>query len=119
MIIIFAIALITPTVLLRSVMLFLKPLPPGPARLPRVHHAHLGIAMIFIAVLGLLLVGNTDYIILLFGLGLGLVFDQFITSLYLPQQEPDSSVVYRKSFMATIVLLLGLVGLTVGLSLLL
>ncbi|PIP30146.1 hypothetical protein COU12_01965 [Candidatus Jorgensenbacteria bacterium CG10_big_fil_rev_8_21_14_0_10_54_38] len=78
----------------------------------QIHHLHYGVVLIFIASLLLLLGGESAYMVVLLGLGLGLVLDEFIASLLMPGDRPLELEVYGKSLFPTAALFSFIVLLT-------
>lgn len=68
----------------------------------QVHHAHYGILFILVASIALLFSGENNFVIILLGLGLGLILDEFIPSLLMPGNRPLELETYRKSLSKTI-----------------
>lgn len=71
---------------------------------PKIHHLHVGFMIMFVGILALLVSGKNAYSISLLGLGCGMVTDEFIPSLYIPEQEPLVNSLYRKYFVQTVAL---------------
>ncbi len=72
----------------------------------QVHHAHYGILFVLVASIILLSGGESVLVIILLGLGLGLILDEFIPSLLMPGNRPLELEIYRKSFLKTAILFL-------------
>ena len=70
----------------------------------QVHHLHYGIILLLISTAGLLLFGKNTWVVILHGLGLGLIFDEFISSLNLPEHRALGLKLYRASFVGTLML---------------
>jgi hypothetical protein len=70
----------------------------------QIHHLHYGLIFIFCSAVVLLFEGNKSIVILLLGLGLGLVFDEFISSLKLVEHRPLGLEIYSQSFKGTLIL---------------
>jgi CBS domain containing-hemolysin-like protein len=69
------------------------------------HHLHYGIMLLVVGILALLILGVTTFSIVLAGLGLGTILDEYLASLYIPEQEPAVTILYRKSFYPTLLIL--------------
>ena len=72
----------------------------------QVHHMHYGILFVLVASVTLLLNGESIFVVVLLGLGLGLMLDEFIPSLLLAGDRQLELEVYRKSFSKTVYLFL-------------
>ncbi len=72
----------------------------------QIHHAHYGILFILLASIILLFSGESVLVIILLGLGLGLILDEFIPSLLMPGDRPLELEVYKGSFLKTVFLFL-------------
>lgn len=109
---IFLIFFLSPMVYWRSLFyLYVKSFDTSFARTKtglQIHHLHYGVVLIFIASQLLLFTGNSIYVIILLGLGLGLVLDEFIPSLYMPGDRPLELRVYRQALGKTLILFLAL-----------
>ncbi len=75
----------------------------------RFHHLHLGILFVFAASLILLFAGQNVFSIGFLGLGLGFILDEFVASLIVPHQEPQSTKLYLGSLRGTTVLFISVV----------
>jgi hypothetical protein len=70
----------------------------------QIHHLHYGVVLVFLGtILSLFIVKNVE-IIILQGLGLGLIFDELISSLLLPEDRLVGLEIYRKAFKSTFIL---------------
>lgn len=77
------------------------------------HHFHYGMMLLVVGILGLLLLGNTNFTIILTGLGLGTALDEFFTSLNLPEPEPTVTKLYQKSFLPTLGILTSVIAIVI------
>jgi len=110
MIIIFLISLWIPFLFWRSVYFLFrayvsKPLFRTKTGFP-IHHFHAGIIFVFVASLWLLSSDKNAYNVMLLGLGLGLIIDEVIPSLFLKGNRPLELKVYRQSLAKTFLLFL-------------
>ncbi len=72
------------------------------------HHLHFGLGILLVGLLGFMILGVETYIIIISGLGFGMIMDDFIPSLYLPEPEPQTSKLYLNSFRSTLLLFVGI-----------
>lgn len=77
----------------------------------RTHHHHYGVLLLTLGLLVMIASGNSLPSLVPTGLGLGLVMDEFVASLFLTHKEPEASRLYRRSLLWTIALFC-LAGLT-------
>ena len=68
------------------------------------HHFHYGIVFLLAGCLALLYSGRGIFTIIMFGLGMGLVLDEFFLTLNLPGNRPLEMEIYKKSLKNTILL---------------
>src|SRR4051812_39595563 len=91
-VIFFIIALLAPFIYWRAMFVWAKKFAEKPRLVGKtgiqIHHLHHGILLIFLAAAGLLFLGKNTWVILVLGLGLGMVLDEFISSLMLPEDRP-------------------------------
>ena len=72
----------------------------------QVHHGHFGLLIILIASILVVLGLRNFYVFGFLGLGLGLVFDEFIPSLLMPGNRELELETYKKSLRGTLALVL-------------
>jgi hypothetical protein len=70
----------------------------------RFHHLHLGILLVFASAVLFIFTDVNIFSLAFLGLGLGLILDEFIPSLIVPHQEPTSTKLYLSSLRGTIIL---------------
>ena len=105
---IFIIAFILPFVYYRALLFFAsrtfdKPLLREKTGL-KIHHIHYGMILTFLAVVILLFFDKNIYVITLLGLGLGLMYDEFIPALYMKSNRKDELTAYKQSFAKTLIM---------------
>lgn len=84
----------------------------------KLHHLHYGILLVFLSSVLMITAGLGNLTVIMLGFGLGMVMDEFIPSLYLPEPEPLVTKLYKSSFWKTAFLFAILAGLGLGLELL-
>lgn len=109
-VLIFILSFIAPLIYWRSLFYFVskifdKPFTRAKTGL-QVHHIHYGILFVLISSIILLFNQESNFVIILLGLGLGLMLDEFIPSLLMPGNRSMELEIYRKSFSKTIYLFL-------------
>ena len=72
----------------------------------QIHHLHYGVVLVLLAVIAELFLGKNYWTIIFQGLGLGLILDEFISSLMLPEHRSIGLALYRRSFKGTLLLFL-------------
>jgi|TARA_B100001971_G_C18070032_1_gene472581 hypothetical protein len=105
--IIFGISFLIPLIYYRLLILFLpKNYIPTLRELTslNLHHLHYGIIIITITILLLLFYKINTFSTILSGLGLGLIVDTFIPSLFLDTVRENELLVYSQHFTGTIIL---------------
>lgn len=70
----------------------------------RTHHHHYGVLLLSLGILVMIASNNSLPSLVPTGIGLGLVMDEFIASLFLTHKEPEGSRLYRRSLSWTIAL---------------
>jgi|GEM_PF-2126966 len=70
------------------------------------HHLHFGVGILIVGIIGFLVLGTTAFPTIISGIGLGMILDDFIPSLYIPEPEPQTTNTYFGSFFSTFFLLL-------------
>jgi hypothetical protein len=70
------------------------------------HHLHFGVVVLFVGILLVLTYGKNNVSLAFLGFGFGMIIDEYIPSLYLPEPEPFTSTLYRQSFAKTAILAL-------------
>lgn len=70
----------------------------------RTHHHHYGILLLTLGVLVMIASNNSPSSLVPTGIGLGLVMDEFVASLFLTHKEPEGSRLYRRSLSWTVTL---------------
>jgi hypothetical protein len=112
-VLVFIIALLAPFVIIRTAIHLLMKRPHEATVVTiaggRFHHLHLGILFVFAASLVLLFAGENLFSVGFLGLGLGLILDEFVASVIVPHQEPESTKLYLGSLKGTFVLLISVV----------
>lgn len=83
----------------------------------QIHHMHHGIILLLIGNITLLVAGLSPFVIILSGLGLGLIMDEYIASLILPGDREVELQVYQKSARKTTYLFLAIIGIIILLGL--
>lgn len=109
-VIVFLVAFTLPFVYWRSLFLFAtkkfdKPFSRTKTGL-QIHHAHFGIIIVLTAAMMILFGEKSIYFFGVLGLGLGLVMDEYIPSLYMPGDRPLELKVYKESLGKTFYLFL-------------
>ncbi len=118
----FIIALVLPHIFYRTILFtrekfFDKPILREKTGL-KIHHMNYGMTILLISITFLLFTEKNIYITTAMGLGMGLMFDEFIPALLMKSKRKDEMIVYKKSFKSTLVLFIILVILLIILSLL-
>lgn len=70
----------------------------------RTHHHHYGVLILTLGILVMIASANSLPSLVPTGIGLGLVLDEFVASLFLTHKEPEGSRLYRRSLSWTIAL---------------
>jgi hypothetical protein len=79
----------------------------------QIHHGHWGIIFIFISSMALLFFEKNIFSTSFMGLGLGLLLDEVIPSLMMPSKDRVFELeVYKKAQKSTILLIVGVFGLS-------
>jgi len=68
----------------------------------QIHHLHYGLIMLTICAFLLLFIGKNNYVVGLFGLGLGFCLDEFVPALLMPGNRPVELTAYEKGFIPTL-----------------
>jgi hypothetical protein len=106
---IFCVSLLVPFMFFRTVIYIIsRPLNeqnPYTREGLKFHHSHYGLMLLTVGLVGFLTIGVVPFSIILAGLGLGTILDEFFPSLYLPEPEPVVTAIYRKSFLPTLYIL--------------
>jgi hypothetical protein len=109
---IFVASLLLPFLFFRTVLtkLVKKKGLPGPyiRQGRKFHHLHFGMGILIIGIFGFLSLKNSLFGVIVSGIGLGMMFDDFVPSLYIPESEPETSKMYFGSFRPTLYLLLSI-----------
>lgn len=79
----------------------------------QIHHLHFGAIFILITAFLLILLGKNIWVVALLGLGLGLIFDEFIPALLMPGNRKVELKAYEKGFIATLILFIFIIALLV------
>jgi hypothetical protein len=77
----------------------------------RTHHHHFGVVLLTGGLLIMLASTNSPASVIPTGIGLGLVLDEFVASLFLPHEEPQAARLYRWSLPLTMFIFGSLIGL--------
>lgn len=70
----------------------------------QIHHLHYGLILITICTLLLLIIGKNNYVVGIFGFGLGLCLDEFVPALLMPGNRPVELQAYEKGFVPTLII---------------
>ena len=116
----FIIAFILPHIFYRTILFtkekfFDKPILREKTGL-KIHHMHYGMIVLLIAITFLLFIEKNIYITTAMGLGMGLMFDEFIPALLMKSKRKDEMIVYKKSFLPTLIMFAILIMLLVLLT---
>lgn len=107
--VLFCVSLVLPLVIYRTLVFVVYVGRPSPLRALTgltVHHLHYGVIILTVAVVMLILWQRGPLSVILAGLGLGLILDEFIPSLLLQTQRAEEIAAYTRGFVPTIVLFL-------------
>ncbi|MEK6918212.1 MAG: hypothetical protein AABW51_04665 [Nanoarchaeota archaeon] len=83
----------------------------------KIHHIHYGMILTLISALVLLFAGKNVYVVILLGLGLGFMYDEFIPALLMKSKRSDELIVYKKAFKSTSILFLIIIIIILAVSL--
>lgn len=72
----------------------------------KIHHIHYGMILVLLAVFLLIFSGYSRLVIILFGLSIGFMYDEFIPIFIMKSKRKDEMIAYHKSFVPTLVLFL-------------
>ncbi|MBI2045126.1 hypothetical protein HYT23_03645 [Candidatus Pacearchaeota archaeon] len=72
----------------------------------QIHHLHYGAIILIITAFILIFYGKNNYVLALFGLGLGLVLDEFVPALLMPGNRKIELAAYEKGFIPTLIIFL-------------
>lgn len=118
----FIVAMLMPVAILRTILYFIsRPISEIAVHTregKKFHHLHFGIGILAIGILAFLVLGVTTYSAGLAGVGFGMVIDEFVPSLYIPEPEPFTTATYWKTLRATVLLVAGVVACFLGVLLL-
>jgi|SRR3989344_1534378 len=72
----------------------------------QIHHIHYGAVILLITAFTLIFYGKNNYVLALFGLGLGLVLDEFVPALLMSGNRKMEMNAYAKGFIPTLIIFL-------------
>ena len=70
------------------------------------HHLHYGMILMGVATFLLIFVGKSTLVIVLLGLSMGFMYDEFIPILIMKSKRKDEMIAYKRSFVPTLILFL-------------
>jgi hypothetical protein len=79
----------------------------------KIHHLHYGMIFLILASFILLFYGKNNYVVFFLGLGLGLMYDEFIPALIMKSNRKDEMNVYRKALIPTAIMFLVIIALLI------
>lgn len=77
------------------------------------HHYHHGIIIVTVSAIALTIVGVKPWVIILLGIGLGFIIDEFVWSLMMPGNRTVELEIYQRSFKPTLIFLAATVLLAI------
>lgn len=81
-----------------------------------IHHIHYGVIYTLIAIVLFLFLDKNIYIIILFGLGMGFMLDEFAPATLIDMKRKDELKIYARAQKATIFLFLAIIIILILLS---